>query len=148
MATPALPTARLVLANDHAGLTQLGEWLEGFSSACRLPAPTAFRLDLVLTEAVTNVMDYAKPADSAGQIELTCSLGDGQIEIELADDGPQFDPTARAPASLPASLAEAEPGGLGIHLMRRYTSRFDYRREGGRNILRMALPIEPGASTG
>jgi anti-sigma regulatory factor (Ser/Thr protein kinase) len=143
VAAPAGQTAHLVLANDHRDLAQLGEWLEGFTRACQLPVPTAFRLDLVLTEAVTNIMDYAKPTDSEGRIELTCSCDDGRIEVELADDGPRYDPTARAPAVLPTCLDEAEPGGLGIHLMRRYTTRFEYRREGDRNVLRLALPVAP-----
>ncbi|NTV96251.1 MAG: SpoIIE family protein phosphatase [Thiobacillus sp.] len=135
--------SRLTLANDHAGLALLGDWLRAFADAHGLPAETAQRLDLVLTEAVTNIMDYAKPGDGEGRIELTCAPGDDQIEIELADDGPPFDPAARAPARLPANLDEVEPGGLGIHLMRRYTSRFEYRREAGRNVLDMALPVDP-----
>jgi len=134
-------SARLALANDHAGLTVLSEWLARFADG--LPEQTVFRLNLVLTEAVTNIMDHAKQKDTEGRIELACSIENGLIRVELVDDGPPFDPTAQTPRLAPASLAEARPGGHGIQLMRRYTTRMDYRREDGRNILNMTLPVDP-----
>ncbi|WP_165873588.1 ATP-binding protein [Parasulfuritortus cantonensis] len=139
------PSERLVLANDHAGLADLGSWLEAFAERWALPPAAAFRLDLVLTEAVTNVMDHARAPGRPGHIELTCRLDDGEIRVTLADDGPAFDPTAHVPAAVPGSLAEAEPGGLGIRLMRQYSSRFEYRREADRNVLHLALPVDSAA---
>ncbi len=140
-------TSRLTLANEHSQLANLGEWLEGIAASKDLPAQAAFRLDLVLTEAVTNVMDHARQPDLAGQIELACSILDDRILVQVIDDGPPFDPTARAPAILPSTLAQAEPGGLGIHLMRQYTSDMEYRRERNHNILSLTLPLERQATS-
>jgi anti-sigma regulatory factor (Ser/Thr protein kinase) len=92
-------------------------------------------------------MDYAAPAGREGRIELSCSIADGRIELELRDDGPAFDPTGRPPPPRPASLAEARPGGLGIHLIRSYTSRMEYRREGTHNVLRLTLPLDAAADS-
>lgn len=138
---PDVPS-RLTLANNHSQLADLGDWLQRIASSRSLPAQTVFRLDLVLTEAVTNVMDHAHLPELAGRIELACSVLDDRILLEVVDDGLPFDPTARAPVILPRSLEEAEPGGLGIHLMRQYTSSMAYRRERDRNILCMTLPLE------
>lgn len=132
----------LSLANRHDQLAALSPWLDEFAQRWRLPDRDAFRLELVVTEAVTNVMDYCQRPDATGHIELSCDFRDGQIRLQVADDGPPFDPTARAPAILPRSLDEATPGGLGIHLIRQYTSVMTYRREGDRNILTLALPVE------
>jgi anti-sigma regulatory factor (Ser/Thr protein kinase) len=134
--------SRLVLTGDYHGLTALAEWLEGFADQYALPAQARFRLDLVLTEAITNIMDHGHLPVVEGHIELACCVQEQNIEIEIADDGPPFDPTARAPVVLPDSLAMATPGGLGIHLIRQYTSTLTYRREGARNVLRMSLPVE------
>ena len=141
-------SSRLTLSKDHRQLTVLGEWLKEFGTRCGLSNLSIFSLDIVLTEAVTNVMDYARRADTEGEIELVCTLRDGCIAIELVDDGPPFDPTDRAPAILPKTLEDASPGGLGIHLMRQYTSCMDYRRENGRNILYMTLPLQSAPLSG
>jgi anti-sigma regulatory factor (Ser/Thr protein kinase) len=56
--------------------------------------------------------------------------------IELCDDGPEFDPTA---ATSLKSQAEDDdlPGGWGIELVRRNVDDIRYRREAGRNTLRL-----------
>lgn len=132
----------LKLVNDHQQLLVMADWLARFAEDCGLSDQMAFHLDLVLTEAVTNVMDHARPVDGRGEIELTCALHDGAISVRVTDDGPAFDPVARTQLRLPKTLAEAEPGGLGIHLMRQYTSCLNYRRENDLNILTMTLPLQ------
>ena len=121
----------------------MAAWLEHFADDYALPAQVVFRLDLVLTEAVTNVLDHAYQANAMGRIELIGNVGEDEIQIDLIDDGQPFDPTARAPVVLPKSLDEATPGGLGVHLISRYTSRLEYRRQDARNMLRLWLPIQP-----
>lgn len=143
---PDVPS-RLTLTNNYSQLAELGDWLQRIASSSGLPAQAVFRLDLVLTEAVTNVMDHAHRLGLAGRIELACSILEDRILVEVIDDGLPFDPTARAPVILPSSLEEARPGGLGIHLMRQYTTDMAYRRESDRNILCMTLPLERQASS-
>lgn len=140
--------ARLRLARNHAQLARLEAWLHDFSTACELPARTSFGLELVLTEAVTNIMDHSRNAgvdslNETNEIEVICTLRDSYVSAELIDNGPPFDPTASSPVVLPANLDEASPGGLGIHLMRRYTSSMEYVREQNKNVLRMTVPVRP-----
>jgi anti-sigma regulatory factor (Ser/Thr protein kinase) len=59
--------------------------------------------------------------------------------VEIADDGPPFDPTTRPDPNVEAPLAEREPGGLGLMLIRRMVDQVRYRREGERNILGLAV---------
>ena len=139
--------SNLVLAKQYASLTDLSAWIEAIVERHGLPARAAFGLDLVLTEAVTNIIDYAGPIDQPGSISLACAVRADRIELELCDDGPAFDPTARPPMVLPTNLAEAKPGGLGIHLIKQYTTRMEYHRVGGRNILSMIVPVETGTAS-
>lgn len=135
---------RLSLANHHGALDDLGAWIAAIAARDELPARAAFQLELVLTEAVTNIMDQARSEPSAGRIDIDCRICGDAIDVVIADDGPAFDPTARPEVILPRDLDDATPGGLGIHLMRRYTRGMEYRRENGRNILSMILPRQPG----
>jgi anti-sigma regulatory factor (Ser/Thr protein kinase) len=134
---------RLKLTPDHAQLARLEAWVQDFAIATELPARTRFGLELVITEAVTNVMDHSQNAGGVSTIEVICALRDDHLSAEVIDDGAPFDPTSRAVAAPPANLDEASPGGLGIHLMRRYTSSMEYGREQNRNVLRMTLPVAP-----
>jgi len=145
MAAQADPAGalRLSLVNDYAALDALGVWLAEIAARDSLSARAAFQLDLVLTEAVTNVIDYSRRDDGEGRIYLTYAIEAGTIRIEIADDGPPFDPTTRADVSLPHSLDEATPGGLGIHLMRHYALDMAYRRDNDRNVLGMRLSLNP-----
>jgi anti-sigma regulatory factor (Ser/Thr protein kinase) len=129
------------LSCDHRELSRLADWLHRFAVEEALSEQTVFRLELVLTEAVTNVMDHACQPDAEVAIDLVCVVEDESIDVQLIDNGPAFDPTARAPTQLPKTLAEARPGGLGIHLMRQYANGMGYRRENGHNILRLILPL-------
>ena len=46
----------LSLVNKLAELVKLAEWLEGLADKLKLSGEDAFKLELILTEAVTNVM--------------------------------------------------------------------------------------------
>jgi sigma-B regulation protein RsbU (phosphoserine phosphatase) len=132
--------SRLTLGNQHHALSELAAWLAELAGQHDLPPRVAFRLELVLTEAVTNIMDHAADTERAGRIDIACQIDADAVRIVLSDDGDAFDPTTRAAVVLPASLDTARPGGLGIHLMRRYTRSLAYRRENGRNVLSLTLP--------
>jgi len=118
---------------------QLEKWVRDFASQCKLSDRTTFNLELVLAEAVTNVMDYAGQPE--GKIEVSCTLRPESIVVEIIDEGLPFDPTVNT-VTFPQTLEDARPGGLGIHLMRHKASEMHYHRENNRNILCMSLPIQ------
>jgi len=132
-------SSRLILDNNHHQLALLGKWVQDFANRCRLSEQSSFNLALVLTEAVTNVMDHAGQLE--GKIEVSCRLQHGCILAEIIDEGAPFDSTVYKPALIPEKLEDATPGGLGIHLMRSYANDMQYRRENDCNILRLSLPI-------
>ena len=132
----------LRLIQHPTSLNDLSAWIEALATRHGLSARTVFSLDLVLTEAVTNIVDYADNPAGEGWIDLSCQVWEDRIEIELSDDGPAFDPTSRTPVQLPTSLADAKPGGLGIHLIRQYTTHMQYQRKNEHNVLLLSLPRE------
>ena len=67
------------------------------------------------------------------RIEVRAQGTTGDAGVEVSDAGIPFDPTG-APAHTPAkTLAEAQPGGLGLLLIRRCADWMRYRRDGDRN---------------
>ena len=99
-----------------------------------------FRVSLVVDELAQNIVDYAY-TDTAGDVEVTIVSRDESVEIEIVDEGEPFDPLTEAPAPDLASPLESRPvGGLGVHLTKTLMDDVEYRRETGRNRLRIVAP--------
>lgn len=136
---PSLFVQELVLKSRLDELTTLSQWVEQLSSQLGLSPRGAFRLELVLTEAVTNVIENAYEDDQEHEITITLHYQDHTATVHLIDDGLPFDPLQQPEVVLPTSLDEATAGGLGIHLIRRYTDDSQYQRVGHENILTMTI---------
>ncbi len=134
--------AVLALPGRTAALLRLSEWVHEVARANALPDGCAFRLELVLTEIVTNIIDHADPPAGDGAIELRIACEPGRVLAQVEDAGRPFDPTTAPAHSQPGSLAEAQIGGLGVHLIRAYSQQLTYDRMGNRNRLRLALACD------
>ena len=123
---------------DISAIPPFLEWIEDRCREERLADDIVFKMALVLEEAVTNVINHAfaeQPPPHAIRVRLEIAIE--RIVAEIIDNGRPFDPLSRPDPDLSRPLAEREPGGLGILLMRRMTDRIDYRRNGGDNHLRL-----------
>jgi len=86
---------------------------------------TRSRTDFVLEEIFTNFVKYN--ANGAGDIEVALRKVDGLLVLCLIDfDSERFDLRERAEVAVDAPLSERTPGGLGIHLVKRFAKRIDY----------------------
>ena len=63
------------------------------------------------------------------------------VTFVVEDTGRAFDPSAAPVPARPASLLDAEPGGLGLTLLRHYCSDLTYERIGDRNRLTLRFPL-------
>lgn len=129
----------LVLINSLDELTVLSDWVSELSRQLPLSSQGTFRLELVLTEAVTNVISYAYKDDEEHKIEVAIDYLDKTLTIELRDDGLPFDPLQRPEVEMPKSLEDATVGGLGIHLIRSYVDECRYQRDGMQNVLTLKI---------
>lgn len=98
-----------------------------------------FQIKLALEELAINVVNYAYGADDEEHgIELDMVSEKDSIVIELADRGKPFDPLTEAPDPDVTSPIESRPvGGLGVHFAKTLMDDVEYRRESGRNRLRI-----------
>ncbi len=102
---------------------------------------TETEIDLMvlgLDEASTNVIRHAYGHDQTQPITLTCEEDGGRIVFRLRDFGKQCDP-ARLCAR---PLDQANPGGLGLHLIRKAFDQVDYvlKESGTELVLGKKLP--------
>ena len=94
------------------------------------------KVELASEEALVNIIRHAYK-ETEGTIDIDVRKGPKkQIEIEIRDNGPPFDPLKQEIAFDPlASLEERKIGGLGILFIRQYMDEMRYCREGNTNIL-------------
>ena len=100
-----------------------------------------FRLNLALEEAVSNVIQYAYPKDTDGQVDIDASLDGKDLTFTVSDRGKPFDPISLAEVDINVDIKERKVGGLGIHIVRKIMDTVRYEREGDRNILTMTKNI-------
>jgi serine/threonine-protein kinase RsbW len=135
----AEPSLLLALTSERRALEPARLAVHAFLQPHALGDVTVFDVELVLEEALMNVIWHAYAGRPGQRIGLCVRLQAEQVIIEIDDDGIAFDPLAAPAPALPASISEARPGGLGLRLLRERAAAVDYRRRDGRNHLRVAV---------
>ena len=133
----------LVLNNQLEEIEKLPVLLEEVCSQWQLPVSVEASLNLVLEEAVVNVIQYAYPEGEEGTltIEVEWKAEENILQFTLSDGGKPFDPTAVPDADTSLSVEERPIGGLGIFLIRQMMDCVEYRYYYNRNTLVMQKRI-------
>lgn len=135
----------LTLHNDVKQIELLTEFIEVLCEDLGLDAMLTFNLNLVLEEAVTNVIMYAYPQneDHTMTLKAWTEKSGNVISFELKDQGKPFNPIEEAPkVDTTLSADERQIGGLGIFLINKIMDEVAYRYEKGSNILTMKKNIK------
>lgn len=125
----------IILANDISEISRLYEFVEEVGHDFELSPDIVFNLNLVLEEAVVNIINYAYPKEEHESIYLSARMHEGSIVLVLTDTGKEFDPTAAPEADITLSADERQIGGLGIFLIRQIMNEVKYERIEGKNVL-------------
>ena len=133
------PTADLQIDATADGVRRVSMWLEQTGIGLGLPEAELLRLDLCLNEALANVISHGNPAALAAPILVRFELrrdGDANVAtVTVSDAGPAFDAASAPLKPRPTTLAEAEPGGLGLLMIRSFSDEQHYHYGEGRNHL-------------
>ena len=131
----------IILTNDISEISKLNEFVEEIGNEFSLTADVVFNVNLVLEEAIVNVINYAYPKEKHESIYLSAQLHEGSIVFVLTDTGMQFDPTKAPEADITLSLEDRPIGGLGIFLIRQIMNEVSYERIDGKNVLTLSKKL-------
>ena len=132
---------KLVLKNEISEIDTLAVFVRELGEELGLTSDLVFNLNLVLEEAVSNVILYAYPKDEQQEISLSASVSDNNLVIVLTDSGKEFDPTQAPDADITLSAEERQIGGLGIFLIRQIMNQIEYQRIDGKNVLTLGKKL-------
>ena len=131
----------IILANHISEISKLNEFVEEIGNEFSLTPDVVFNVNLVLEEAIVNVINYAYPKEKHESIYLSAQLHEGSIVFVLTDTGMQFDPTKAPEADITLSLEDRPIGGLGIFLIRQIMNEVSYERIDGKNVLTLSKKL-------
>lgn len=132
----------LILRNDISEVERLSTFIEELGKDFTLGPDVIFNLNLVLEEAVVNIINYAYPKEKNESIYLSASLYGSSIVFTLTDTGKEFDPTTVPDADITLSADDREIGGLGIFLIRHIMNEVKYERIEGKNVLTLQKKLD------
>ena len=104
------------------------------------PEHAIFSVRLALEEALANAVKHGNRLDPSKHIRVFCKIDDSDLHMEVADEGPGFDPAAVPDPLSPERLEE--PSGRGIMLMRSFMDRVEYIPPGNCVALDKHMPLE------
>jgi len=125
----------LTLTNDLKRVPRLNTFIDEVCEANGFDMATTMQINLAIEEAVVNVMNYAYPEGTKGDITIETKANKSEVSFIISDTGKPFDPTAKAEVDITLSAEDRAIGGLGIHLIRQIMDHINYERIDGHNIL-------------
>ena len=132
----------LTLKNDVHEVTRFSSFIKSVIEKLGIEKSLARQLRLAIEEAVVNVINYAYPTDTEGNITITITSDGNTLYCQIIDAGTPFDPTTKEKTDITLSAEERQVGGLGILLVRELMDSINYERIEGKNVLTLTKKIK------
>jgi len=106
-----------------------------------IPESEIRQILVIIEELFSNIVRYAFDENQKQPVDVRLVRGDSQVQIELIDAGKPFNPLEyeAGPLSDPAS---SDAGGMGLTLIRAFSSNAVYRRDSGKNHLTITKKVK------
>ena len=125
----------LALNNDIQQIPELNNFVKTVGEQLNLDASLSSQLMLAVEEAVVNVMSYAYPLGTKGDISVDATATEEWLKFIITDQGKAFDPTQGGNADTTLNAEDRPIGGLGILLVQKLMDTINYERIDGKNVL-------------
>ena len=131
-----------LLTNDVKQVPELNQFIQSVAGKLNLDHSTSSQLMLAVEEAVVNVMSYAYPLGTQGDITVEAKATEQWLKFIITDQGKAFDPTQGGDADTTLSAEDRPIGGLGILLVQQLMDSINYERIDGNNVLTLKKNIQ------
>lgn len=119
------------------------DWVQGLAEEFGFTHEDLYRVDLCLSELVTNVVSYAQPQFDKAPLEIHASIDEQRAALTLIDPAQPFDPLSVPPPAVALTIDALQIGGRGVHLVRSFCDDWRYERSQGCNRLELVFNRAP-----
>lgn len=130
-----------VIENQVKELITIAREIKELAEEWELPQALAVNINLVVEEALTNIIFYAFPDKGKHDIKVSIALSSNMITIKITDNGIPFNPLSQQQPDITLSAEERPVGGLGIFLISQIMDKMRYTRHKNQNILELNKSI-------
>jgi anti-sigma regulatory factor (Ser/Thr protein kinase) len=130
---------RLTIRNELGELVRVNQLVSELLARRGIAESVVYATQLALEEVLSNVIRHGYEDCSQHEIALTLRVHEGRVELQVVDDGREFDPATAPAPDLDLPLVRRRAGGLGIHLLRAFVSEIRYQRLGQHNSLLLRI---------
>jgi len=126
---------------EMKSLPHVLDLVENFFAKAKLQKDDRYPIELAVEEVFTNFVEHNSSGSDG--ISIRIRRDGGLVSIVLTDyDAPLFDVTKDAPQPpINAPLADREPGGLGLHLVRKMMDTIVYKHENGAGTVLLSKSV-------
>ena len=125
----------LRIPNSFDALTTAAEDTTRFLEENATSPDAVFAANLAIEELITNIVKYGYDDTDAHEIVIHLAVNNGELRIEISDDGHAFNPFDQPEPDTTLPAEERPIGGLGIHFVRNMLDDCAYCRTEGRNVV-------------
>jgi anti-sigma regulatory factor (Ser/Thr protein kinase) len=142
MSAPQPQTRSRDFSGSIEAVTDAGAWVVEECASLGLAANVEFAIGLCLEELFLNAVMHGR----ARKATITIWSESESARVEFVDDGEPFDSTRARVKRIRGPTDDFDIGGYGAGLLRKFTQRMSYRREGGFN--RVVLEFDENVTVG
>jgi len=136
---------KITILNQVPELNRVRDFVFSMGSEFSLCEDLTEKMNLVMEEAVSNVILYAYAKGNTHEIEIEClwqappqgksDIFSGALSFRIVDTGMEFNPVVMGNVDVTLSAEERDIGGLGIFLVKNIMDEVIYHRIENRNEL-------------
>src|SRR5262245_15778958 len=127
MSVPPRPV-ELTIASDLAEARRVQAEIEQALHGGRFTDHDIFAIRLAVEEALVNAIKHGNQTDRDKNVRVVYHISPDRFEVEIADEGPGFDPGDVPDPTAPENIER--PCGRGLLLMRHYMTEVAYLDRG------------------
>jgi len=132
----------ITLPNDVERVPELSMFVEEVCEEVGMDMGDVMSMNLAIEEAVVNVMSYAYPKGTDGDVFIEAKANNECLKFIISDWGKPFDPTVKEDIDITLPAEERLIGGLGIHIVRQTMDSINYERTDGKNVLTLIKKVK------
>ncbi len=122
-------------------IPQIRKDLEFLKEEWAIPKSEIRQILVIIEEIFSNIVRYAFKDEEEHTIDIRLGNGGNEIEIEIIDDGLDFNPLEYQLESL-SDPASSDAGGMGLTLIQAFSSNISYTRNSGKNHLKIIKQVK------